>query len=100
MTPGGNLNTLQFNNNGVLDGFGTWNGTIMGIGGTTLSSDGTATFGNGNFVVNTSGNITTLNGIATNFPSSQGGVGQVLTNDGSGNLTWQNEGAFTSPFTL
>ncbi|MCC7160330.1 hypothetical protein IT399_01200 [Candidatus Nomurabacteria bacterium] len=39
------------------------------------------------------GNITKLNNVVTSFPSSQGGSGDVLTNDGAGNLTWSPSGA-------
>ena len=35
------------------------------------------------------GNITKINNVATSFPASQGGAGTVLTNDGSGNLSWE-----------
>jgi hypothetical protein len=45
--------------------------------------------GNGDlFQVNSSGNIIKLNNVTTSFPSSQGSSGTVLTNDGSGNLSW------------
>jgi hypothetical protein len=40
------------------------------------------------FQVDSNGNILKINNIATSFPSSQGAVNAVLTNDGSGNLTW------------
>jgi hypothetical protein len=42
------------------------------------------------FVVNSSGNITKLNNVTTSFPSAQGSANQVLTNNGSGTLTWAN----------
>jgi hypothetical protein len=41
----------------------------------------------------TSGNILKINNVATSFPASQGGSGDVLTNDGAGNLTWSPSGA-------
>ena len=42
------------------------------------------------FVVNSTGNITKLNNVTTSFPSAQGTANQVLTNNGSGTLTWAN----------
>jgi len=42
------------------------------------------------FVVNSTGNITKLNNVTTSFPSAQGSSNQVLTNNGSGTLTWTN----------
>ncbi|WKZ28703.1 MAG: hypothetical protein QY323_04160 [Patescibacteria group bacterium] len=39
-------------------------------------------------VVNSSGNFETINGLPARFPSSQGALGSVLRNDGSGNFTW------------
>lgn len=42
------------------------------------------------FVLNSTGNITKLNNITTSFPSAQGTANQVLTNNGSGTLTWAN----------
>lgn len=40
------------------------------------------------FKVNSTGNITSINGVTTSFPSSQGGVSTYLRNDGTGTLTW------------
>lgn len=40
------------------------------------------------FVVTTAGNITKINNVATSFPAAQGAASTVLTNDGSGNLSW------------
>ena len=42
------------------------------------------------FAVNASGNITKINNVTTSFPSVQGSANQVLTNNGSGTLTWAN----------
>ncbi|MFA5854259.1 MAG: hypothetical protein WC866_04195 [Patescibacteria group bacterium] len=39
-------------------------------------------------VVNSSGNFEMINGVTTRFPAAQGSSGQLLTNDGAGNLTW------------
>ena len=40
------------------------------------------------FQVDSSGDITKINNVPYTFPSVQGGVSNVLKNDGSGNLTW------------
>lgn len=40
------------------------------------------------FNVNNSGNITLINSIPYSWPGSQGSPVSILTNDGSGNLTW------------
>ncbi|GHN02940.1 hypothetical protein WSM22_44290 [Cytophagales bacterium WSM2-2] len=60
-----------------------------------ISTSGTATIGGGliagsgsQFSVSNSGNLTKINNIATSFPSVQGSVNTVLTNDGNGNLSW------------
>lgn len=42
------------------------------------------------FAVNSTGNITKINNVTTSFPSVQGSANQVLTNNGSGTLTWAN----------
>ncbi|MFA5854429.1 MAG: hypothetical protein WC866_05110, partial [Patescibacteria group bacterium] len=39
-------------------------------------------------IVNSSGNFEMINGVTTRFPAAQGSSGQLLTNDGAGNLTW------------
>lgn len=40
------------------------------------------------FSINSSGNITKINNVATSWPGSQGGANTFLKNDGSGNLSW------------
>ena len=40
------------------------------------------------FQVNSTGNIVLLNNVITSFPSSQGAAGSIMTNNGSGTLTW------------
>jgi hypothetical protein len=40
------------------------------------------------FQVDTNGNIIKLNNLTTSFPSVQGGVNSVLTNNGAGAMTW------------
>lgn len=42
------------------------------------------------FNVNSSGSITKINSVTTAFPSSQGAVSTIFTNNGSGTLRWQN----------
>jgi hypothetical protein len=67
------------------------------FGAQNVSTTGTLTTGSaGQFVVDASGNITKVNNITTSFPSSQGAANTVLTNDGTGNLTWATA---PSPFT-
>ncbi len=47
------------------------------------------TVGSGDlFRVDTSGNLIRVRNVAYSWPSSQGSSGQVLSNDGSGNLSW------------
>ena len=67
----------------------------VGIGNsapTSLLSVGSAS----QFQVNTSGNIVKLNNITTSFPASQGAANSILTNDGSGNLSWSTSNVGTS----
>lgn len=64
----------------------TQNG-YLGVGTTTPSSR--LSVGSGSqFQVDNSGNIIKINNVTTNFPSIQGTNGQVLTNNGSGVLSW------------
>ncbi|GHM99734.1 hypothetical protein WSM22_12240 [Cytophagales bacterium WSM2-2] len=65
------------------------------FGSQNVTTTGTVTGGGGlnggatnQFVVNGTGNITKINGVATSFPNTPGAVNTVLTNDGSGNLSW------------
>ena len=59
----------------------------VGIGNTSAAS--LLTVGSSSqFQVNSTGNIVKLNNVTTSFPSSQGAASTVLTNDGSGNLSW------------
>jgi hypothetical protein len=48
------------------------------------------------FQVNSTGNVIKVNNVTTNFPSSQGAASTVLTNDGSGNLSWAASAGATS----
>jgi hypothetical protein len=38
--------------------------------------------------VSNTGNITKINNVTTSFPAAQGAASSVLTNNGSGTLTW------------
>ena len=70
----------------------------------TRSDDDKLTFGlnttegltvgaSGQFVIDSSGNITKLNNIDYSFPSAQGAASSVLMNDGVGALSWGTFGA-------
>jgi N-acetylneuraminic acid mutarotase len=59
----------------------------VGIGTTTPQSKlsvGTSS----QFQVDSIGNLRKINNVPTSFPATQGSNGQVLTNNGSGNLSW------------
>jgi hypothetical protein len=67
----------------------------MGIG-VAPPTSGLA-IGTGNKLqVDGNGNILKINNVAYSWPASQGSVGQVLTNDGSGGLTWTTAAAGVS----
>lgn len=58
--------------------------------------------GGSKFTVDANGNITKINNVTTSFPGSQGSANTVLTNNGSGTLTWGNiatEGTYTPTLT-
>jgi len=52
------------------------------------------------FQVDTVGNVKKINNISYSFPSLQGSSGQVLSNNGSGTLSWQNVGSGSSGWGL
>jgi hypothetical protein len=59
----------------------------VGIG--TLTPTSLLSVGSSNeFQIDSNGNIVKINDVTTSFPSSQGSVNSVLTNDGSGSLSW------------
>ncbi|HEV8512955.1 MAG TPA: hypothetical protein VGQ59_06745 [Cyclobacteriaceae bacterium] len=79
----------------------TWNSTtnFLGLNGTinattaqfASSGSGSLTVGTaGALTVNSSGDITKLKGLTYSFPSAHNSTGAVLSNDGSGTLTWTN----------
>ena len=64
-----------------------FNSGNVGIGNTSPAS--LLSVGNNNQLqVNSSGNITKINNVATSWPSIQGAAGANLQNDGAGNLMW------------
>lgn len=63
----------------------------IGIGTTTPISK-LSIGGSSQFQVDSVGNIKKINNVFYSFPPTQGSTGQVLTNNGSGNLTWSSSG--------
>ena len=55
--------------------------------------------GGSKFTVDANGNITKINNVTTSFPSSQGSANTVLTNNGSGTLTWSGSVASSGEYT-
>lgn len=55
---------------------------------------------NSQFQIDSTGNIIKINNIATSFPLTQGGSGQVLVNDGNGNLSWQSINSLSTKLLL
>ncbi|GHM99733.1 hypothetical protein WSM22_12230 [Cytophagales bacterium WSM2-2] len=87
--------TQNISTTGTLaSGVATITGNLTSSGIVT-GTGGLAAGGSSQFSVNGTGNITKLNSLTTSFPSVQGTANTVLTNDGSGNLTWN---AVPSPF--
>ena len=69
-------------------------GGNVGVGttapGSKLAVSGTFQAGNtGGFTIDNSGNITSIRDVDYSFPAAQGSSSTVLTNNGSGALTWQ-----------
>lgn len=62
------------------------NGTLEVDQAVTLSSSLSA--GAAGFTVSTLGDLTKIDSVAYNWPGTQGAASTVLTNDGSGNLSW------------
>ncbi|MBL0018211.1 MAG: hypothetical protein IPP17_17680 [Bacteroidetes bacterium] len=89
-----NAEVLRINNNStvgtVIDLQNTGDFRILdaGVNALQLLDNGTLTVGTTNqFQVNNAGNITRINNLVTSFPTVQGTAGQVLTNDGAGDLS-------------
>ena len=68
---------------------------LPNFGAQNVSTTGSATAGGGvvagaasQFTVDGVGNITKINNIVTSFPAAQGAANTVLSNDGSGTLSW------------
>lgn len=91
-------NGLKLNiKTGVVDGFNVGNSndalSVDGLNGRvgigTAAPASTLSVGSSNqFQVNSTGNIVKLNNVPTNFPATQGAANSILTNDGSGILSW------------
>lgn len=107
-TPGGAVTSIQFNDSGTFNGFGTWDGTYLSLpngqafqgqytnllGSAYINPDGSAVFSSGNAFFDNAGNLTVAGFKLTTSPSA----GYVLTSDGSGNGTWQvNSGGLPDP---
>lgn len=59
--------------------------------GTDATPDGKFTVGSASqFMVSSAGDLTRINNVGYTWPSDDGTVGQVLTTDGSGNLSWED----------
>jgi len=80
----GNSATYNTTGNILLNPNGTGN---VGIG-TTNPISMLSVGASSQFQVNSTGNIVLLNNVITSFPSVQGVVGSLMTNDGSGVLSW------------
>jgi putative lipoic acid-binding regulatory protein len=100
LSPQISTNTLQF-----VCGNGSGEGLVFGnnsgIHYFELDSNANAWFANnidylgsltggssGQFTIDSSGNITKINNITTSWPSTQGASSTILTNNGSGTLSW------------
>jgi len=65
------------------------NVTAQNVGiGTTTPQSKLSVGSTSQFQVDSIGNIKKINNVPTSFPTTQGGNGQVLSNDGNGTLTW------------
>lgn len=72
--------------------------TAQNVGvGTTTPQAKLSVGTNSEFRVDDNGNIIRINNVPLSFPAAQGGSGQVLTNNGTGTLSWTTpaSGAFT-----
>ncbi len=66
-----------------------WDDTNNRLGLLTTTPASTLSVGAGSlFQVNSTGNIVKINNVTTSFPASQGAASTILTNNGSGALTW------------
>jgi trimeric autotransporter adhesin len=78
-----NISTTGTLNSGAI----TASGNVSSSG--TLTATAGINAGSSNqFTINNTGNITRINNVVTSFPAAQGAAGTVLTNNGSGVLTW------------
>ena len=72
---------------------GSLNGTTVGATTASTGAFTTLSAGSGKLTVDVNGNVTKINNVTSSFPAAQGAAGAVLTNDGTGNLSWQTAGA-------
>jgi hypothetical protein len=64
------------------------------LSGNNLTASSTLSVGTGAaFYVNSAGDISKINGVSYAWPATQGGASTILTNDGSGNLSWGTAGS-------
>jgi hypothetical protein len=77
---------------------GAFTGAVTGGSGafTGALSGNTLSIAAGKMAVDANGNITKINNVTTSWPAAQGGATTVLTNDGSGNLSWAS--GFSLPY--
>ena len=67
----------------------TWNATDNRLGVGTSSPASMFSVGSSSqFQINSTGNLTRINSVTYDFPSLPGSVNSILTNDGSGSLSW------------
>ncbi|MBL0018210.1 MAG: hypothetical protein IPP17_17675 [Bacteroidetes bacterium] len=65
-----------------------------GVSALTVQDNGNVSIGTTNQMqIDNTGDFVRINNVPTNFPAAQGIAGQVLTNNGTGDLTWTNDAA-------
>lgn len=104
-TAGGRMVTGVFDGKAAIGGHAndlmSWDDLLLNPGGGRVgvgTSAPQAIFSVGNnsqLQVNSTGNLTRINNVPYSFPAAQGSSNQVLTNDGSGNLSWSTMAATT-----
>jgi Chaperone of endosialidase len=84
----------------LADGSLTGSKVGTGIDASNLTT-GSLSLAGGKFSVDgVSGNISKINNVATSFPAAQGAANTLLSNDGSGNLTWVSPATSTTGWGL
>ncbi len=94
------VNVLDINNNaGYYERM--YINSIGNVGiGTTSPVSKLSVGSSSEFQVNSTGDIIKINNVITSFPSSQGAANTVLTNNGSGTLTWAASGGGGSSWSI